>query len=143
MILTDVNVLVYAYRREADRHERYATWLADVVGGAAELGLVEAALTGFVRIVTHPRIMAVPAPTPDALRFVATLRAAPRARQLPATDATWALMAEWSASDPQLRANLVPDAWLAALARSHGARLATADRGFARYPGLEWFDPGR
>ena len=29
-----------------------------------------------------------------------------------------------------------------ALAISNGARLATADRGMARYPGLDWFDPG-
>jgi len=143
VILPDVNVLAYAYRREAERHERYAEWLTDVVGGAEELALAEAALTGFVRIVTHPRIMVDPAPTPDALRFVASLRAATRARRLAATDATWALMSTWSAGDPQLRANLVPDAWLAALACSHGARLATADRGFARYPGLDWFDPGR
>lgn len=49
MILTDVNVLVYAYRREAGRHEQYAAWLADVVGGAEELALAEAALTSFAR----------------------------------------------------------------------------------------------
>jgi predicted nucleic acid-binding protein len=35
----------------------------------------------------------------------------------------------------------VPDAYLAALAISHGCRLATADRGFARFPGLDHFDP--
>jgi predicted nucleic acid-binding protein len=40
-----------------------------------------------------------------------------------------------------IRGNLVPDAWIAALAISHGARLATADRGFARYEGLDFFDP--
>lgn len=143
MILPDVNVLVYAYRREAEHHEAYAAWLADVVAGSEELALAETALTGFVRIVTHPRIVTDPAPTTDALRFVASLRAAPRARTVTATEATWELMTSWSADDPQLRANLVPDAWLAALARSHGARLATADRGVARFPGLRWFDPVR
>lgn len=40
-----------------------------------------------------------------------------------------------------LRGNAVPDAVLAALAVTRGARLATADRGFARYPGLRWFAP--
>jgi predicted nucleic acid-binding protein len=29
----------------------------------------------------------------------------------------------------------------AALCIAHGARLATADRGFARFRGLTWFDP--
>lgn len=37
--------------------------------------------------------------------------------------------------------NLVPDAYLAAVALAHGCRVATADRGFARFPGLDWFDP--
>lgn len=34
----------------------------------------------------------------------------------------------------------IPDAWLAALALEHRATLVTADRGFARYPGLPWRD---
>lgn len=141
MILPDVNVLVYAFRREADEYDRYAQWLTRVVAGEDELALAEATLAGFLRIVTHPRIMAVPAPLPVALRFVDALRAAPRARPIAASTATWALLGEWAEGDAQLRGNLVPDAWLAALARSHGARLATADRGFARYRGLDWFVP--
>jgi len=35
-----------------DAHERHAAWLAGVVAGADELALHDAALAGFVRIVT-------------------------------------------------------------------------------------------
>jgi len=35
----------------------------------------------------------------------------------------------------------VPVLRVAALALAHGCRVATADRGFARFPGLDWFDP--
>jgi uncharacterized protein len=87
--------------------------------------------------------MAAPAPMPLALRFTDTLRAAPRARPLAASIATWSRLAEWADGDPQIRGNLVPDAWLAALAQTHGAKIATADRGFARFPGIEWFNPVR
>ena len=38
----------------------------------------------------------------------------------------------------QLRGNLVPDAYLAALALEQGAELVTLDRGFGRYPRLRW-----
>ncbi|HKQ42582.1 MAG TPA: TA system VapC family ribonuclease toxin [Pseudonocardia sp.] len=141
MIVPDVNVLVHAYHRDAAKHERYAEWLADVVAGQEELGLVEAALTGFLRVVTHPRIYADPAPSTEALVFVATLRGGRQARTLAATEATWQHFADIAAADRQVRGVLVPDAWLAAMARSHGGRLATADRGFARFPGLRWFDP--
>ena len=141
MIQPDVNVLVFAYRREAEHHERYAAWLAGLVGGRDELALVESVLTGFLRIVTNPRIFVDPAPTRDALLFVDALRGARRARQLAATTATWQRFAEIVGADRHVRGNLVPDAWLAAIARSHGARLATNDRGFARFDGLDWFDP--
>lgn len=140
MILPDVNVLVYAFRREAVNHHHYAAWLSETVAGS-ELALSETVLTGVVRIVTSPRIMADPAPTPVALRFVEALRAAPRARPLVPTAATWQHLRAIAERDPQVRGPLVPDAWLASLALSHGCRLATADRGFARFDGLDWFVP--
>ncbi|MFI5265845.1 MAG: PIN domain-containing protein, partial [Chloroflexota bacterium] len=37
--------------------------------------------------------------------------------------------------------NLVPDAYLAALAIESGSEWITTDRGFARYPGLRWRHP--
>lgn len=140
MILPDVNVLVYAFRREAVDHDRYARWLSAALV-RSELALVEIVLLGMIRIVTSPRIMAEPAPTPLALRFVDTLLAAPRARQLAPTAATWERLRTIATHDERVRGPLVPDAWLAALALSHGCRLATADRGFARFQGLDWFVP--
>jgi len=141
VIVPDVNVLVYAHRQDAADHECYAEWLAGVLAGDDELGLVEAALTGFLRIVTHPRIFAEPATSGEALAFVTALRGGRQVHALAATDATWQHFADIAAVDRQVRGALVPDAWLAAMARSHGGRLATADRGFARFAGLRWFDP--
>jgi len=141
VILPDVNVLVYAFRREAHDHERYATWLAEVVAGADELALHDHALLGVVRIVTNPRIMPKPAPISLALEFVARLQAATRARWLPAGPAAWRAMGDLTERDRGITGNLVPDTYLASLALAHGCRLATADRGFARFPGLDWFDP--
>lgn len=141
MILPDVNVLVYAYRREAQNHAAYASWLTAVVAGQDELALADHCLTGFLRIVTNPRILSDPAPTGEALRFVERLRTARRGRPLAATSATWEVLTVNVSHDRGIRGNLVPDAYLAALAVSHGCRLATADRGFARFPDLEFFDP--
>jgi predicted nucleic acid-binding protein len=58
---------------------------------------------------------------------------APTARHRDALDACL--------TQPGLRANDVPDAHLAALAIEHGLRLATSDSGFARFSGLQWFNP--
>ena len=141
MILPDVNVLAYAFRRESVDHDRYAGWLTELLAGTDDLGLAESALVGFVRIVTNSRIYADPAPTAVALEFVRALRDAPRARMLSPANATWAALEVLANEDRQVRGNLLPDAWLAALALTHGCRLATADRGFARFPQLDWFDP--
>lgn len=50
-------------------------------------------------------------------------------------------MADLVALDRGLSGNMVPDAHLAVVALAHGCRLATADRAFARFRGLDWFDP--
>ena len=41
----------------------------------------------------------------------------------------------------ETRADLVPDAHLAALAIEHGLVLCSTDRDFARFEGLRWTDP--
>jgi uncharacterized protein len=141
VIVPDVNVLVRAFKRESHHHDAYADWLHGVLVGAEDVGLVEPVLTGLVRLATHPRVFANPAPTGVALAFVEALRQAPASRHLPATDASWDRLGALAAVDVGVRGNLVPDAHLAAVALTHGGRVATADRGFARFEGLRWFDP--
>jgi uncharacterized protein len=93
-------------------------------------------------VVTNPRIFSDPAPAAGACECVQVLRDAPRGRPVAATDATWTRFVDLALVDRQIRGDLVPDAFIAAMAGSHGCRVATADRGFARYDGIEWFDPG-
>lgn len=142
VIVTDVNVLVYAFDEASTDHARYASWLAEVAGGADALALVDTVLFGFVRVVTHPKIFDDPAPTVAALEFVQALIDSPSGTWLGSNRATWEAFTTIAQGDRAVRGNYVPDAYLASVAIANGARLATADRGFARYPGLDWFDPG-
>lgn len=143
MILPDVNTLVYAFHRDTEQHENYATWLDSVLASAEPVLLPDVVLTGFLRVVTNRRIFTDPAPAPVALSFVEALRTSPVGRALNPTGATWRQFARFIDNDPYLVGNLVPDAWIAALAIASGARVATADAAFARFAGLSWFDPGR
>jgi predicted nucleic acid-binding protein len=43
----------------------------------------------------------------------------------------------------ETKADLLPDAHLAALAIEHGLTLCSTDRDFARFEGLRWTDPLR
>lgn len=142
MILPDVNVLIYAFYEHADRHQVYADWLNAVRSGGEDLLLPDSVLLGFLRIVTSPRIYQDPAPMAAALTFTSVLRRGRRARVVEDLESVWSAFASFTADDRQIKGNLVPDAYLAAVAVSHKAQVATRDRGFSRFPGLRWFDPG-
>jgi len=140
MILCDVNVLVYAFRREAEDHARYATWLRERIESDEAYGVSELVLSRFLRIVTHPRVMRRPAPTASALAFANMLREQPNAMSLSPGPRHWGIF-ERLCREANATGNLVPDAYLAALAIEHGAELITTDRDFARFDGLRWRHP--
>lgn len=141
MIVADVNVLLHALHPASREHDAHRRWLDDLVNGTEDLGLVDAVLTGVVRLATHPRAYQPPVDGETARGFVDDLRTAPVARDLVANDAVWQVFDELLADDSQAVGNLVPDAWIAAMTIAHGGRLATTDRGMARWPGLDWFSP--
>jgi uncharacterized protein len=75
-----------------------------------------------------------------ALASVAALRAAEGTLELVPGPGTWEAFAR-SCESVDARGNVVADAYLAALAIEVGATWCTADRGFARFPGLRWMHP--
>ena len=54
MLLTDVNVLVYALRIDVADHARYKGWLEDMVTSESAFAVSDQVLSGFVRVATHP-----------------------------------------------------------------------------------------
>ena len=52
----DFNVLVSAFRQDTPHHDRCRTWLDGVLSGPGQVGLSELALSGALRVLTHPRI---------------------------------------------------------------------------------------
>ena len=142
MIVPDVNVLVHAFRADAPEHEQYASWLNRALQEES-IGIADVILSGFLRVVTHSRITTAPAPIERAMEFAERLAEAPRATWLTQGAPVWKRLGDLTDDDPGIRGNLVPDAYIAALCLSNGAQLATRDRGFARFPGLRWFDPAR
>ena len=100
----------------------------------------ELVLSGFVRVATHPRVFDPPAGTKQALEFADAVRAQPTAVIVAPADRHWAIF-ERLCTTAGARGNIVPDAYLAALAIETGAELVTTDRDFSRFPGLRWRHP--
>lgn len=140
MILPDVNVLVYSHRRDANRHEEYRGWLEGLLAGPAPYGLSDLVLSGFLRVVTHPRVFRDPTPLEEAMAFVAALRNRPNRIQVEPGPRHWGIFRDLC-EKAQPRGNLVPDAYLAALAIESGAEWVTTDGDFRRFPGLRTRHP--
>jgi toxin-antitoxin system PIN domain toxin len=140
VVLPDVNVLIYAHREELPRHEAARTWLDGAVGSDAPYGLSELVLSGFLRIVTNPRAFVGPTPIDVALATVVHWRKRGNCVLVRPGARHWEIFVRLC-RDAGAKGNLVPDAYLAALAIESGSEWITTDRSFARFPGLHWRDP--
>ena len=140
MLLPDVNVLVYAYRTEDPRHPEYLAWLENLIGGTQAYGMSDLVLSGFLRVVTNPRAFQDFSRIEDALVFAERLRSPPLCIPVSAGPRHWEIFTSLCAR-VQAKGNLVPDAFLAALAIEHGCEWITTDRDYARFPGLRWRHP--
>jgi toxin-antitoxin system PIN domain toxin len=140
MILTDVNVLVYAHRSDSPGHDAYRKWLEDVVNGDLAYAVSDLVLSGFVHIVTHPRVFAAPSDLASALAFADEVRSQPNAVPVTPGPRHWEIFRRLCEATGA-RGNLVADAYLAALAIESGSEWITTDRDFSRFPGLRWRHP--
>lgn len=140
MILTDVNVLVYAYREDAADHRRFRNWLEMLIADPDAFAVAEMVLSGFVRVVTHPRIFDPPAPLDSALGFCSFLRDQPNAIVVAPGERHWEIFTDLCTRG-KVRGDLVADAFLAALAIESGCQWVSTDRDYSRFPGLRWRTP--
>lgn len=135
MLLADVNIYVHAHRADTDHHEDAAAWLSARLRAPEPFAVSELVLSAFVRIVTNHRIFVDPTPTGTALDFCAAVLNAPASVIVRPGPRHWAIF-DRLCRQAKARANVVPDAYLAALAIEHGADWVTLDAGFRRFSGL-------
>jgi uncharacterized protein len=140
MILVDVNVLVYAHREDAPGHAAYRRWLEVLIDGDQAYGYSDLVLSGFLRVVTHPRVFDPPSDLASALAFAELIRNQPHAVPILPGARHWAIF-DRLCRTARVRGNLVPDACLAALAIESGSEWITTDRDYSRFPGLRWRHP--
>jgi toxin-antitoxin system PIN domain toxin len=140
LILLDVNVLVYSHREDAPEHKDYRGWLEGIARSDAAFGLTELVLSGFICVVTHPRVFSPPSKVEVALEFCEALRSQPNCVLVSPGDRHWKIFVRLC-REATVKGNLVPDAYLAALAIESGSEWITTDRDYSRFPGLRWRHP--
>ena len=140
MILTDINVLVYAHRADAPAHADYRGWLEEVINGNQSYGISDFVLSGFIRVVTHPRIFNPPSDLGSAFAFAMEIRSQPNAVPIAPGARHWEIFRSLCEA-AGAKGNLIPDAYFAALAIESGSEWITTDRDYSRFPGLKWRHP--
>ena len=139
MILPDVNLLVYAHDATSEFHDSAAAWLKEALT-TQQVFFTWHTITGFLRIVTNNRIYENPLDMPRAIQIVDSWLANDTAHLVSLKKSNWPLLSK-ILIETQSNGNLVMDAHLAAMAASCGAAVASSDRDFTRFPGIQLLDP--
>jgi toxin-antitoxin system PIN domain toxin len=140
VILPDVNVLIYAFRSDSERHPEYKAWLEGVINGPAAYAIAPQVLGSVVRICTHPRIFAKPSSQDGVFNFCRVLLEQPNATVITPGERHWSIF-ENVCRQSRVTGNLAQDAWFAALAIESGTDWITTDGDYARFEGLTWRAP--
>jgi len=140
VIVVDANLLIYSYDSHSSNHAKSRAWLERTFSGTEAVGLPWQTVSAFLRVVTNRRLPGSRLVVEQAVQVVQEWLEQPNVRLLAPGDDHWLLfrqmIVEGRASGP-----LVSDAHLAALTIEYGGVLYTADRDFARFPGLRWMNP--
>lgn len=139
MILIDVNILIYAHRPDSQDHDRYRRWLENVIA-SQRYGVADLILSAFLRIVTNRRIYKDPTPLEVAIAFLEKFRNGSGAVPLVSGPGHWDRFISICRA-VGAGGNLVPDAFLTAMAMEAGCEWVTTDRDFGRFPGVRFRHP--
>jgi len=140
VIVIDANLLIYSYDLDSAHHKKSLAWLEEVLSGAEAVGLPWQSISAFLRVITNRRLPGTRVSVEQAVQVVEEWLQQPNVRLLVPGDQHWSVFRQMIVQGRASGA-LVSDAEIAALTTEYGGVLLTADRDFARFPGLRWKDP--
>jgi hypothetical protein len=140
MTLVDANLLLYAYDRDSSQHTAARDWLEAELSSGRPVRFALVTLLAFVRIASDRRVFVRPLAADEACGIVSSWLALPAVRVVTPGSRSWSILGGLC-GDGQVSGAHVMDAHLAALAVEHGLIVATTDRDFLRFPGVEVVNP--
>jgi toxin-antitoxin system PIN domain toxin len=140
MMLPDVNVLIYAFRKDVPQHAACRAWLDSTILSDARFGISPLTLAAVVRITTRSGADHRSSSLDEAIGFCEDVLGQPNCQVVEPGEGHWAIF-QRLCRDTDTRGPRVTDAWFAALAIEWGCEWITLDRDYARFPGLNWRAP--
>ena len=74
MIVPDISLLIHAYNEAAPLHAEAARWWEMCLNGQKPVALPWIVSAGFIRLMTHPRVLERPMPVAEAIERVGEWR---------------------------------------------------------------------
>jgi toxin-antitoxin system PIN domain toxin len=140
VIIIDANLLIYAYDVTSPFHDASRRWLEDTFSSHEEIGLPYQSVFAFLRVMTHPKLRASPVSLQLATRVVDEWLRTPGVWLITPGIGHWTTFSRLCHA-AQATGNLITDVHIATIAMEANATLYSADRDFARIPGLRWVNP--
>jgi toxin-antitoxin system PIN domain toxin len=140
VIVPDLNLVVYAYNRDAPQHAVARAWWEGLLNGTVPVAIPWVVVLGFLRLMTHRSVLLHPMSPTAALAQIRAWFAQPNVEHLEPGPQHVDLL-DRLLSAVGTAGNLTTDAHLAALAIEHQCELHSNDNDFARFPGLRWRNP--
>ncbi len=137
MILCDVNVLLHAMVEQSPHHQVCRRELIELRRSRRSMAVSEVILAAVVRIGSNPRVYNPPPEPAQVFSFISALREQPEVQTISPGARHWSIFRELVLRTG-IRGADTTDAYLAALAIEHGCDWWTTDKGFSRFPGLQW-----
>jgi toxin-antitoxin system PIN domain toxin len=142
VIIPDINLIVFAYSPASAFHQKAKGWWDQLLSGEEEVGLPGIVLFGFIRHATNPAVLSPPMTFEGVKSVVSGWLKLPHVRLLGVTKEHVDLVLDLLEVSG-LKSKLVPDAQLAAWAKSEGAVLHSSDEDFHKFSGIRWINPIR
>ncbi len=140
MIVPDINLLIYAHNDRAPYYDSARKWWEGLVNGVERVGIPWVVSTGFVRLMTHPRVLIHPVAAEEAVDYVQEWFRFPHITPInPGAEHMTHFRRSLAAAG--VGANLVTDSHIAALAIEYQAEVHSNDSDFSRFRGLRWRNP--
>jgi toxin-antitoxin system PIN domain toxin len=128
----DVNILIYAHRRDQPAHAFYREYLEAEIGSGRPFALSILAAGAFVRIVTRERFQNKPTPLSQALAEIENFASRANCHWIGPGQRHWALLSNLC-RNAACSGKLVADAQHASIAIEHACQWVTRDRDFERF----------
>jgi len=139
MILSDINLLLYAFNVDDERHAQAKNWLEQSLNDD-KLCVSWHILMGFLRISTSPTSFPTPYSATESLAIIQSLLEHPNTILLAPGKNHFAILRK-IVIESQTRGPRIMDAHIAALAIENGVTLASNDRDFRLFDGLKLISP--